>query len=795
MTAATHSPLFPRVPDSADAVLEGLDPEQREVATALHGPVCVLAGAGTGKTRAITHRIAYGVRAGILQPSSVLAVTFTNRAAGEMRGRLRQLGATGVQARTFHSAALRQLQYFWPKAVGGPLPRLIDRKIQLVADAAAACRIRLDRGELRDVTAEIEWSKVTQTVPADYPPAVAKAAREAPRDPAEIAQLYAAYEDLKRERGVIDFEDVLLLTVAVLQDRQDIAEQVRAQYQHFVVDEYQDVSPLQQRLLELWLGDRESLCVVGDASQTIYSFTGATPDHLLDFRTKHPGATVVKLVRDYRSTPQVVRLANGLLAQAHGRAADHRLELVSQRGPGPDPVFTEYTDEPAEAEGAARRIGELIGAGVRPSEIAVLFRTNSQSEIYEQALADAGVPYQLRGAERFFDRPEVRKAGSALRAAARFGGNDSLLDDVVDLPSQVRAVLSGEGWTAQPPAGSGAVRERWESLAALVNLAQDFAAAKPDATLAGLVAELDERAGAQHAPTVQGVTLASLHSAKGLEWDVVFLVGVAEGMMPITYAKTDEQIEEERRLLYVGVTRARERLHVSWSRGRAPGGGAHPPPPRGRGAGGGGARGRAPARRPGRAAPRPPRGGGDRGAGPRPPYPGAGARRRGGGPHRRPSRFLDGLRSGSQAGRAAAAGGGAAGGVERGVSGRATAVSAAPAPRRRQRGPARCRVCGRTLTDAGEMKLMRCEDCPSDMDEGVYERLHDWRSEQARRSGQPAFCVFTDKTLMAIAETVPEDPPGLARIPGVGKRKLDRYGADVLAICAGGDGVQDKDQD
>ncbi|MER6107031.1 ATP-dependent DNA helicase UvrD2 [Streptomyces hirsutus] len=739
VTAATHSPLFPRVPDSADAVLEGLDPEQREVATALHGPVCVLAGAGTGKTRAITHRIAYGVRAGILQPSSVLAVTFTNRAAGEMRGRLRQLGAAGVQARTFHSAALRQLQYFWPKAVGGSLPRLVDRKIQLVADAAAACRIRLDRGELRDVTAEIEWSKVTQTVPADYPPAVAKAEREAPRDPAEIAQLYAAYEDLKRERGVIDFEDVLLLTVAVLQDRQDIAEQVRAQYQHFVVDEYQDVSPLQQRLLELWLGDRENLCVVGDASQTIYSFTGATPDHLLDFRTKHPGATVVKLVRDYRSTPQVVRLANGLLAQAHGRAADHRLELVSQRGPGPDPVFIEYTDEPAEAEGAARRIGELIGAGVRASEIAVLFRTNSQSETYEQALADAGVPYQLRGAERFFDRPEVRKAGSALRAAARFGGNDSLLDDVVDLPSQVRAVLSGEGWTAQPPAGSGAVRERWESLAALANLAQDFTAAKPDATLADLVAELDERAGAQHAPTVQGVTLASLHSAKGLEWDVVFLVGVAEGMMPITYAKTDEQIEEERRLLYVGVTRARERLHVSWSLARSPGGRAN----------------------------------------------------------RRPSRFLDGLRSGSPAGRggAAGSGSGAMGGVERGVPGRATAVSVAPEPRRRHRSPARCRVCGRTLTDAGEMKLMRCEDCPSDMDEGVYERLHDWRGEQARRSGQPAFCVFTDKTLMAIAEAVPEDPPGLARIPGVGKRKLDRYGADVLAICAGRDGAQDKDQD
>ncbi|MFE0525622.1 ATP-dependent DNA helicase UvrD2 [Streptomyces sp. NPDC058954] len=732
MTAATHSTLFPRVPDSADAVLEGLDPEQREVATALRGPVCVLAGAGTGKTRAITHRIAYGVRAGILQPSSVLAVTFTNRAAGEMRGRLRQLGAVGVQARTFHSAALRQLQYFWPKAVGGSMPRLVDRKIQLVADAAAACRIRLDRGELRDVTGEIEWSKVTQTVPADYAAAAAKAGRESPRDPAEIAQLYSVYEDLKRDRSVIDFEDVLLLTVAVLQDRHDIAEQVRAQYQHFVVDEYQDVSPLQQRLLELWLGERDDLCVVGDASQTIYSFTGATPDHLLDFRTRHPGATVVKLVRDYRSTPQVVHLANGLLAQARGRAADHRLELVSQRAAGPEPRYTEYTDEPAEAEGAARRIRELIDAGVPASEIAILFRTNSQSETYEQALADAGVPYQLRGAERFFDRPEVRRAIVNLRGAARFGGNDSRLDDAVDLPSQVRAVLSGEGWSTEPPAGSGAVRERWESLAALVNLAHDFTAAKQGATLADLVAELDERANAQHAPTVQGVTLASLHSAKGLEWDVVFLVGVAEGMMPITYAKTDEQIEEERRLLYVGVTRARERLHVSWALSRSPGGR----------------------------------------------------------PSRRPSRFLDGLRPGSTgaAGRGATGG---AGGVERGYTSRPESV----APRRTQRTPARCRVCGRTLTDAGEMKLMRCEDCPSDMDEGLYERLREWRAEQARRSGQPAFCVFTDKTLMAIAEAVPDDAHELARIPGVGQRKLNRYGSDVLALCAGQDLAADGEKD
>ncbi|MGW4683559.1 ATP-dependent DNA helicase UvrD2 [Streptomyces sp. NPDC004244] len=719
MTAATPFPSFPAGADdsagSADAVLLGLDPEQRQVATTLRGPVCVLAGAGTGKTRAITHRIAYGVRSGQLMPASVLAVTFTNRAAGEMRGRLRTLGAGGVQARTFHSAALRQLQYFWPRAVGGELPRLLERKVQLVAEAGTRCGVRLDRSELRDVTGEIEWAKVTQTVPADYPAAALKAGREAPRDMAEIAQLYGAYEQLKRERGMIDFEDVLLLTVGILQDRHDIAEQIRAQYQHFVVDEYQDVSPLQQRLLELWLGDRDSLCVVGDASQTIYSFTGATPDHLLDFRIRYPQATVVKLVRDYRSTPQVVHLANGLLSQASGRAAAHRLELLSQREPGPDPVYAEYADEPAEAEGVAARIRKLIAGGVPAGEIAVLFRINAQSEVYEQALADAGVPYQLRGAERFFERAEVQKALLALRGAARSAGNDPLLDDVVELGAQVRAVLSATGWTAEPPAGSGAAREQWESLAALVRLAEDFARARAGAGLADLAVELEERRAAQHAPTVQGVTLASLHAAKGLEWDAVFLVGLTDGMLPITYAKTDEQIEEERRLLYVGITRARHHLTLSWALSRSPGGR----------------------------------------------------------PSRRPSRFLNGLRPGSGA-LAARAGAPA----EREATERDTR-------RRTRRGPARCRVCGRTLTAAAELKLMRCEDCPSDMDEGLYERLREWRAIQAREQKVPAYCVFTDRTLMAIAEASPAEPGELAVIPGVPGRKLDRYGAEVLAICAG----------
>ncbi|MBO8186967.1 ATP-dependent DNA helicase UvrD2 [Streptomyces spirodelae] len=733
VTAATDSTLFPQVPGSPDVVLEGLDPEQREVATALHGPVCVLAGAGTGKTRAITHRIAYGVRAGILPPAAVLAVTFTQRAAGEMRGRLRQLGAQGVQARTFHSAALRQLQFFWPRAIGGEVPPLVERKAALVGEAAARCRIRLDRTELRDVTSEIEWSKVTQTAAEDYPAAAAKAGRAAPRDPAELGRIYDLYEQLKSERSLIDFEDVLLLTVGILQDRPDIAETVRGRYQHFVVDEYQDVSPLQQRLLELWVGERENLCVVGDASQTIYSFTGATADHLLDFRTRHPGATVVKLVRDYRSTPQVVHFANALLAHARGRAAEHRLELVSQREPGPEPVCAEFADEPGEAEGVARRVRDLIASGVPADEIAVLYRINAQSEVYEQALADLGIPCQLRGAERFFERPEVREAFVVLRGAARAGGNDALLDDAADLPSQVRAVLGTKGWTPQAPAGSGAVRDRWESLAALVRLSVDFAAAHPEATLSDLVAELDERARAQHAPSVEGVTLASLHSAKGLEWDAVFVVGLTDGMLPIAYAKTDEQIEEERRLLYVGITRARRILTLSWSLARSPGGR----------------------------------------------------------PSRQPSRFLKGLRPGTgggvpRYGPAVAGGSVIQGDVERGRSAGRGRV---------RRALARCRVCGRSLTDPGEVKLLRCEDCPSELDEVLYERLHQWRARQAALLGQPDYCVFTDKTLLAIAEAVPGDEAALSRISGVRSRKLQQFGADVLALCAGEELHADPEQD
>ncbi|WP_289008072.1 ATP-dependent DNA helicase UvrD2 [uncultured Thermomonospora sp.] len=555
----------------ADEVLAGLDPEQRAVAEAVRGPVCVLAGAGTGKTRAITHRIAYAVLTGVVAPQRVLAVTFTTRAAGELRGRLRQLGAPGVQARTFHAAALRQLTYFWPKVIGGEPPRVVESKIALVAEAARACRLSYGRTELRDIAAEIEWAKVTQHRPEDYVAGVERTGRKPPADVIDVARVYAVYEQLRRERNLLDFEGILELTAAMLTEYPEVARQVHDQYRYFVVDEYQDVNPLQKLLLDAWLGGREELCVVGDPNQTIYSFTGATSQYLLDFTREHPGARVIKLVRDYRSSPQVVRLANGVIGAARGRTARrHRLELVSQRPDGPEPVFIEYDDEIAEADDIARRARKLIDEGVPASQIAVLYRINAQSENFEAAFAAAGVPVVLHGAERFFERQEVREAVMRLRGAARAGADAET--DGMGLVATVRHVLAGVGFTEQPPQGIGAARARWESLSALVRLAEDVAAADPDAALPQFVAELEERAALQHAPTMEGVTLASLHAAKGLEWDAVFLAGLTEGTLPIVYAETAEQIEEERRLLYVGITRAREHLTLSWALSRAPGG-------------------------------------------------------------------------------------------------------------------------------------------------------------------------------------------------------------------------------
>ena len=531
--------------------LAGLDEQQREAASALRGPVCVLAGAGSGKTRVITHRIAHGVDTGAYSPSRVMAVTFTAKAAGEMRGRLRALGVGGVAARTFHSAALAQLNYFWPQLAGDAAPTILSSKVRLLAQAADEIGVAPDPAALREVATRIEWRKITmrsiERYALDRPDAVGPLSLDA------VVALQRTYERLKDERRQLDFEDVLLACAGMLEAEPRVAAEVREQYRHFTVDEFQDVSPVQHRLLELWLGDRHDLCVVGDASQTIYSFAGADPTYLLDFGQRHPDARVLRLERNYRSEATVVAVANELM---RGRAG--ALELVAQRSTpeAPRPTVRDFPDDQAEAEGIAAAVADQLAAGADPREIAVLYRANAQSVPILAALARRGIAAAVLGGTRYFDIPEVRQAVMALRGAA-------VAPSVGDLVADVRAVLRSLGLTDEPPAAGGPLRDAWEARAALLRLAEE---APAGTSLRAFTDDLQGRARDQHEVATRTVTLSTLHAAKGLEWPHVHLAGLAEGLLPIAYATTFEQIDEERRLAYVGVTRAGRTLGLTWAR-------------------------------------------------------------------------------------------------------------------------------------------------------------------------------------------------------------------------------------
>lgn len=550
--------------EGAERALEDLDEHQREAVLAVRGPVCVLAGAGSGKTRVITHRIAYGVDSGMYSPGRVMAVTFTTRAAGEMRGRLRALGIDGVSARTFHAAALAQLNYFWPTVAGGePAPPVLSNKVHLLSDAASGLRLNLDGATLRDVASEIEWRKVTLHTIEDY----ARAGRPGlgRLSPDAVVGLHEAYEKLKDERRQLDFEDILLACAGMIESEPRVARAVREQYRHFTVDEYQDVSPLQERLLRLWLGERNDLCVVGDASQTIYSFAGADPRFLLEFERHHPGALVVRLERNYRSLPRVLATANALM-----RGRPGALELISASEPARDSTSVTFDaargdtsdvsraeDDEAEAAAVALAIKKRLDAGETADGFAVLYRAHSQSAALQNALAAHDIAATVLGGKKFFELPEVRDAVLVLRGESVSGGSGDLVPIVRDL-------LRSRGFTDTPPPAGGALRDAWEARATLLRLAED---APPGTTLRAFTDDLQARARDQHDPGLRTVTLATIHAAKGLEWDHVHVIGLAEGLLPISYARGLEQIDEERRLLYVAITRARRSVSLSWSAG------------------------------------------------------------------------------------------------------------------------------------------------------------------------------------------------------------------------------------
>ena len=551
------------MPDLAapEALLDGLNDAQLEAVRAVQGPVAIIAGAGTGKTRVISRRAAYAIASGVAPADQVLVVTFTEKAAGEMIERLRHLGLPGVTARTFHAHALSQLRFFWPLAnEGAALPALLDSKLPLLVPIVRRLPGHYRFTPAKDIADEVEWAKSRRVTPGTYAAAAEAAGREPPVPLDIFVRSFTDYERAKDRAGRLDFDDLLVRTVELLETNPEAAAMVRARKRWFSVDEYQDTNPLQERLLELWAGDSRDVCVVGDEDQTIYTFTGATSRFLTTFAERHPGARVVALVENYRSSPQVLAVANRLLA-----GAGSTKQLVATRPSGPEPTITAHVTADAETAWLVARIRELTAGGTEPAEIAVLVRMNAQLAELEAALTRAAIPYRVRG-QGFYRRPDVRAAIDLLKRAG--GATGAALG--VAARTAWAATL---GWEEGTEAAGAEARERAASLETLAAILDDLIAADPGTDADAARAELGRRAAAEQATSASGaaggVELVTLHRAKGLEWDAVFLPMLEEGSLPIRQSwDSDEALEEERRLLYVGITRARRHLALSWAEQR-----------------------------------------------------------------------------------------------------------------------------------------------------------------------------------------------------------------------------------
>jgi len=653
-----------------ERLLGDLNPSQREAVTTTSGPLAIVAGAGSGKTRVISRRAAYAIETGATPADQVLLVTFTDKAAGEMVERMAALGHRGVMARTFHAAALAQLRHFWPsRHDGAPLPAILDSKLRLLVPLIG----RLPGGyrftPAKDMADTIEWAKVRRIRPERW---VGEGGDRAPIPSDLFARAYRDYERAKVKAGLLDFEDMLVETVQLLEDDRDAAALVRSRKTWFSVDEYQDTNPLSERLLDLWLGGSRDLAVVGDPDQTIYTFTGATPEFLLSFAERHQGARVVTLADNYRSSPQILDLANRVAA------GGPRGPLRATQPDGPAPTIRRFSDAEPERGAIVDWLRAVAAAGVAPTETAVLVRMNAQLPEIEAALTRAGIGFTVRG-QRFFDRREIREALQLMRRERPAETGAELL------PAVERLFVERLGLDDVAADAGAEGRDRAASLELLLGIVDDLASADAGLTIDAAIAELDRRRAAEAEASADGVNLLTYHRAKGLEWDAVYLPALDEGVLPVRQAKEDEEVAEERRLLYVGITRARRYLAISSS-------------------------------------------------------------------SRRPSRFLASLQPARQAARPG------------------------EQPGERPARPASIRV--RVLPGPPVATAAVPDD-------SLVEALRRWRRERAAADGVPAYVVAHDTTLLEIADARPRSLPALRRIRGMGPVKLERYGAEIVALIDG----------
>ncbi len=696
---------MPARPDP-ERLLDGLNDRQREAVAITSGPLAIIAGAGSGKTRVISRRAAYAIETGVVPADRILLVTFTDKAATEMVERMGAVGHPGVAARTFHATAVAQLRHFWPSRHGGEAaPRTLDSKFEILFPIGRRLPGHYRFTPLKDLADAIEWAKIRRIEPNRW---LADGGDRAPIPADLFARLYADYERAKSRAGAIDFEDMLVETIRLLETDDDAAALVRSRKTWLSVDEYQDTNPLAERLLELWLGESRDIAVVGDPDQTIYTFTGATPEFLLGFEARHPGARVVALFENYRSSPQILALANRLIAPRPRGA------LQATRPAGQAPTIRRFANEEAERAAIVDGIRALLGEGTEPGEMAVLVRINAQLPELEQALTRAGITFRVRG-QRFFERREVKEARQLLRGLRSRqpaapappdgdpidpGASDASAAAAADRMPHGAALLAAIRASFKERLGLGADvdatgdegRERQASLELVLRIVEDLAASSGGLTITDVIAELDRRDAEEASGTTSGVNLLTYHRAKGLEWDAVFLPALEEGLLPIRQAKEAPAIEEERRLLYVGITRARRHLALSWAARRVGQGGKEV--------------------------------------------------------NRKPSRFLDTFER--ERPRAT--------GRERVASGVPPRIAA--------------------LESAGGGSV----GADGEADGHILEALQRWRRERARADAVPAYVVAHDATLFAIAAAQPRSLTALSRISGMGPVKLERYGADILAI-------------